>query len=51
MTEAKNDLLDGIRIIDCDAHFTEPADLWTSRAPTSFKDRVPVQKTIDNATH
>ena len=28
-------------IIDIDSHFTEPADLWTSRAPSRFKDGVP----------
>lgn len=28
-------------IIDIDSHFTEPADLWTSRAPAKFKDGVP----------
>jgi predicted TIM-barrel fold metal-dependent hydrolase len=39
-----------LRIIDCDAHLTEPPDLWTSRAPTNAKDRVPVQRTIDGRT-
>jgi len=48
--EAQTDPLNGISIIDCDAHFTEPADLWTSRAPASLKDRVPVQKTVDGRT-
>ncbi len=28
-------------IIDIDSHFTEPADLWTSRAPSRFKDSAP----------
>lgn len=31
----------GIPIIDVDAHWTEARDLWTSRAPASFKDRAP----------
>jgi predicted TIM-barrel fold metal-dependent hydrolase len=31
----------GIPIIDVDTHLTEPPDLWTSRAPSKFKDRVP----------
>lgn len=31
----------GIPVIDVDSHYTEPADLWTSRAPAKFKDRVP----------
>lgn len=29
------------RIIDVDTHVTEPADLWTSRVPVRFRDRVP----------
>src|SRR5580658_4198065 len=44
------DALEGITVIDCDAHFTEPPDLWVSRAPLSLKDRVPVQKTVDGVT-
>jgi len=31
--------LDEIPIIDVDSHYTEPADLWTSRAPASLRDR------------
>ena len=31
---------DGLRVIDADTHFTEPYDLWTSRAPAAYKDRV-----------
>ena len=31
----------GIKIIDVDTHLTEPADLWTSRAPQHLVDRVP----------
>jgi predicted TIM-barrel fold metal-dependent hydrolase len=27
-------------IIDIDTHFTEPKDLWTSRAPEKYRDRV-----------
>jgi len=42
--------LTGIKIIDCDSHFTEPADLWLSRAPESLKGRVPVQRTVDGYT-
>jgi uncharacterized protein len=38
--------IEGIKVIDSDTHLTEPFDLWTSRAPAAFKDRVPrvVQK-------
>ena len=32
---------EGIKLIDADAHWTEPADLWTSRAPATYKERVP----------
>src|SRR5262249_35062444 len=39
--------LEGIRVIDCDTHFVEPGDLWTSRAPAKFKDRVPYMKRVD----
>ncbi len=31
--------LDELPIIDVDSHYTEPADLWSSRAPTSLRDR------------
>jgi uncharacterized protein len=48
--ETASDILAGVKIIDCDAHLTEPADLWTSRAPASMRDRVPVQKTIGGIT-
>jgi predicted TIM-barrel fold metal-dependent hydrolase len=39
--------LEGIRIIDSDTHICETYDLWTSRAPTSFKARVPQVKEVD----
>jgi uncharacterized protein len=35
------DSIKGIKIIDVDTHLTEPADLWTSRAPEKYKDLVP----------
>jgi len=34
-------------IIDVDAHISEPHDLWTSRAPAAYKDRVPCVKEVD----
>jgi uncharacterized protein len=40
------DPLAGLRIIDCDSHFTEPPDLWSSRVPKSMQSQMPVQKTI-----
>ncbi len=33
-------------IIDIDSHFTEPPDLWTSRAPARFKEVAP--RLVDN---
>jgi predicted TIM-barrel fold metal-dependent hydrolase len=45
-----DDVLGGLSIIDCDAHFTEPPDLWTSRAAASIKDRVPVMRTLDGTS-
>ena len=30
-----------IPVIDVDSHLTEPADLWTSRVPARYVDRVP----------
>jgi hypothetical protein len=32
---------DRLRIIDTDSHWSEPHDLWTSRAPAAYADRVP----------
>ncbi len=34
-------LFAGLKVIDVDAHISEPADLWTSRAPAEYADRVP----------
>lgn len=49
-TAPGTDPLDGVRFIDCDAHFTEPPDLWTSRVPASSRDKVPVQETTGGNT-
>jgi uncharacterized protein len=46
-TAAGREALAGIKVIDVDTHFTEPHDLWTSRAPAKWKDRVPQVKTVD----
>ncbi len=37
----------GLFIVDSDSHWSEPADLFTSRAPAAYKDRVPLVKVID----
>ena len=34
-------VFEGLRVIDADTHLTEPRDLWTSRAPAAFRDRMP----------
>ena len=34
-------------IIDADTHLTEPRDLWTSRAPARYADRVPRVEVIE----
>ncbi len=39
--------LDGLRVIDADTHLTEAHDLWTSRAPAKYADRVPRVQEID----
>lgn len=44
------DRFDDLRIIDTDSHFTEPANLWTSRVPASLVDKVPTQKTSERVT-
>lgn len=41
------DALAGVKVIDCDTHWTEPPDTWTSRAPAKYKDRVPHLKTVN----
>ncbi len=33
--------LRALRIVDVDAHITEPPDLWTRNAPKGYEDRVP----------
>src|SRR5690349_8880132 len=40
-------LLEGIKIVDCDTHFTEPPDLFTARAPARLKDKMPYIRRID----
>ena len=36
-----------VRIVDADTHRTEPADLWSSRAPAKYRDRLPHVQVID----
>jgi predicted TIM-barrel fold metal-dependent hydrolase len=44
-------LADEVRIIDADTHMTERHDLFTSRAPAQYKDRVPRVLEIDGKPH
>jgi len=45
-------LIEGIKVIDSDTHLTEPRDLWTSRAPRAYRDRVPrIVKRSEGYTH
>ncbi|HEY0958561.1 MAG TPA: amidohydrolase family protein [Novosphingobium sp.] len=37
----------GIKIVDTDTHITEAPDLFTSRAPAAFKDKVPQLKRVN----
>jgi len=39
--------LNDIAVIDVDTHYSEPHDLWTSRAPAKLRDRVPQTKVVD----
>ena len=41
------DVIGDAKVIDTDTHFTEPPDLWTSRAPAAYKDKMPYMKTVD----
>ncbi len=39
--------LQGIKIVDCDTHVTEAPDLFTSRAPVRYKDKVPYVRRVN----
>ncbi len=38
-----------VKVIDTDTHMTERHDLWTSRAPAKWRDRVPHVERVDGA--
>ena len=42
-------LFEGIKIVDCDTHFTEPPDLFTANAPAGLKGKLPRVERIDGA--
>ncbi|WP_179220348.1 amidohydrolase family protein [Rhodococcus sp. NCIMB 12038] len=50
MTDTLTSTTDDVKIIDCDAHLTEPSDLWTSRVPASMKSKMPQMETRDGFT-
>lgn len=37
----------GVPVIDADTHLTEPHDLWRSRAPAAYAERVPQVRLVD----
>jgi predicted TIM-barrel fold metal-dependent hydrolase len=41
------ELVKGIKVIDVDTHISEPFDLWTSRAPARYRERVPQMRELD----
>lgn len=48
--EGVTDITRGYKVIDADTHLNEAVDLWTSRAPAKYKDRVPYVKRIVSTT-
>jgi uncharacterized protein len=44
-------LADEVRVVDADTHMTERHDLFTSRAPSRYKDPVPRVVDVDGKPH
>jgi predicted TIM-barrel fold metal-dependent hydrolase len=44
-------LAEEVRVIDADTHMTERHDLFTSRAPKGYEDRVPRVEDVDGMPH
>lgn len=40
-------MFEGIKIVDTDTHITEAPDLFTSRAPAGYKDKMPHTERVD----
>src|SRR5215211_7642548 len=51
MTDRDANVLDELLLIDCDSHFTEPPDLWSSRAPASMQALMPQMRTEDGVSY
>ena len=49
--EGVHPLFEGIKIIDCDTHFTEPPDLFQRNAPARLKDKMPRIVEKDGVVH
>jgi uncharacterized protein len=47
MTTSEASPLADLFIVDADSHWSEPPDLFTSRAPAEFRDRVPRVEVVD----
>jgi predicted TIM-barrel fold metal-dependent hydrolase len=47
LPEGPSKLIEGVKVIDTDTHFTEPPDMWTSHAPAGMKGRMPFVKNVD----
>jgi predicted TIM-barrel fold metal-dependent hydrolase len=51
-TRSTDSPLAGLKLIDADTHYSEPYDLWTSRAPARYEDKVPhVKHGADGKLH
>ncbi|MFM5930015.1 MAG: amidohydrolase family protein [Novosphingobium sp.] len=48
-TRGLDPMFEGIKIVDADTHFTEPADLWTANAPAGLKDKMPHVEQVNGA--
>jgi len=44
------DALGDTLVVDSDTHYSEPADLWVSRAPARFRDRMPQVRRRDDGS-
>ena len=42
---------DGLHIIDTDSHLPEPPDLWSSRAPAGWKEKLPRIEELSDGKH
>ena len=40
-------LFEGIKIVDCDTHFTEPPDLFAANAPAGLKEKMPQVRRVN----